>query len=77
MKLHFKKLKYASDKTLKEKLEIWFVKDHNKAIKFRIFNLILKLTSCLFYIIEVLLDPLPNKISNYQYKKYEYLLNYK
>jgi hypothetical protein len=26
------KLKYASDKTLKEKLEIWFIKDHKKGI---------------------------------------------
>jgi hypothetical protein len=28
------KLKYASDKTFKEKLEIWFVKDHNKGKTF-------------------------------------------
>jgi len=25
-------LKYASDKTLKEKLQIWFIKDHRKGI---------------------------------------------
>ena len=26
------KLRYASDKTLKEKLEIWFIKDHRKGM---------------------------------------------
>ncbi len=53
----FKYVKYASDKSIKEKLQIWFIKDHSKAIKFRIFNLILKVATCILYIIEVLMDP--------------------
>lgn len=59
MKQQSNKFRYASDKTFKEKLEIWFIKDHRKAIKFRIFNLILKATACLLYLIEVIMDPLP------------------
>lgn len=57
MKVHCTRLKYASDKTFKEKLQIWFVKDHRKAIKFRIFNLTLRVATCILYIVEVLLDP--------------------
>ncbi len=57
MKVHCTRLKYASDKTVKEKLQIWFLKDHRKAIKFRIFNLTLRVATCALYIIEVLLDP--------------------
>lgn len=30
MKIGCSRLKYASDKTIKEKLEIWFIKDHSK-----------------------------------------------
>lgn len=26
------KFRYASDKTVKEKLEIWFIKDHKKGL---------------------------------------------
>lgn len=58
MKIGCSRLKYASDKTIKEKLEIWFIKDHSKAIKFRIFATLLKVASCILYILEVLMDPL-------------------
>ncbi len=30
MKAQNNKFRYASDKSLKEKLEIWFIKDHKK-----------------------------------------------
>lgn len=64
MKVHCTRLKYASDKTLKEKLQIWFVKDHRKAIKFRIFNLALRVATCILYIVEVLLDPYSSNYSS-------------
>ena len=35
MKNNDNKLKYASDKKFKEKLEIWFIKDHRKGILLR------------------------------------------
>ena len=70
MRVNCNKLKYASDKTLKEKLEIWFIKDHRKAIKFRIFNLVLKLATCALYIIEVLRDPLQHKYNSTTNSKY-------
>lgn len=57
MRTNCQKLRYASDKTFKEKLQIWFIKDHRKAIKFRIFNLILKLMTCVLYVAEVVMDP--------------------
>ncbi|CAF0855636.1 unnamed protein product, partial [Brachionus calyciflorus] len=64
MKIHCQRLRYASDKTLKEKLEIWFIKDHSKAIRFRIFNLILKLMTCVLYVLEVVIDPVASHYSS-------------
>ncbi len=83
------KLKYESDRSFKEQLEIWFIKDHKKgkitiglqikkiiklynhfkAIKFRIFNLVLKITACLLYFVEVIMDPLPKNKDEYLLKK--------
>ncbi len=78
--------KFSSDRSVKEKIVIWFIKDHFKgvsikkfyyillflitfyspslAIQFRIFNLILKLLSCILYIVQAVLDPRPDKNIN-------------
>ena len=58
--------KFISDRSVKEKIVIWFIKDHFKAIQFRIFNLTLKLLSCILYIVQAILDPRPNKVSSRQ-----------
>jgi hypothetical protein len=49
-------VKYASDKSIKEQLQIWFIKDHSKAIQFRIINLALRVATCILYIVEVLMN---------------------
>ena len=90
-------MKYASDKSVKERLQIWFIKDHRKgkrlilikkylayikikiihvsiAIRFRIFNLILKVASCFLYVLEVLMNPTTtNYSSSSKYNKYVYV----
>ncbi len=37
-------------------MEIWFIKDNEKAIKIRVFNTIIKITTCILYIVQVVLD---------------------
>ena len=91
------KLKYASDKTLIEKLEILFIKDHKRgkqftstysfwfnklrycikiAIKFRIFNSICKLLTCILYVLEVVMNDKRVFIDDDKTKKYSFYFIY-
>jgi hypothetical protein len=59
--------KYASDKSFKDILEIYIIKDSSSAIIIRTFNLILKLISCILYVVETTSDD-----SNIQHLKDRY-----
>ena len=65
--------KYASDKSLKELLEIYINKASASAINIRIFNLILKLAACILYVIETCSDSSNIQVLNGRYK---YKLNF-
>jgi hypothetical protein len=48
--------KYASDKSFKDILEIYIIKDSSSAIMIRSINLIFKLISCVLYVVETTSD---------------------
>ncbi|XP_047741157.1 potassium channel subfamily T member 2, partial [Hyalella azteca] len=50
---------YVNENTLKERLHLYFVKNQRSSLRIRIFNLLIKLLTCVLYIIRVILDDDP------------------
>ncbi|GFT43018.1 putative potassium channel [Nephila pilipes] len=51
---------YVNENTLKERLQLFFIKNQRSSLRIRIFNLIVKLVACLLYVIRVVLDRGPS-----------------
>ncbi|XP_035208089.1 potassium channel subfamily T member 1-like, partial [Stegodyphus dumicola] len=51
---------YVNENTLKERLELFFIKNQRSSLRIRIFNLVIKLVACLLYVIRVGLDRGPS-----------------
>ncbi|XP_029441286.1 potassium channel subfamily T member 2-like [Rhinatrema bivittatum] len=47
---------YVNEHSFKERLKLFFIKNQRSSLRVRLFNFFLKLLSCLFYIVRVLLD---------------------
>jgi hypothetical protein len=47
---------YSSENTLKEKLQLYFIKDHTVSLYVRSAKLILKILACYLYVYRVILD---------------------
>lgn len=52
---------YVNENTLKERLQLYFIKNQRSSLRIRIFNLIIKLLLCVLYVIRVILDSGPQQ----------------
>lgn len=50
---------YNSENTIKEQLQMYFIKDHNVSLYIRSIKLVLKTLACMLYVIRVILDKGP------------------
>ncbi|XP_051968690.1 potassium channel subfamily T member 1 [Xyrauchen texanus] len=53
---------YVNENTFKERLKLFFIKNQRSSLRIRLFNLSLKLLTCLLYIIRVSLDDPTNQV---------------
>ncbi|XP_054713397.1 potassium channel subfamily T member 1-like [Uloborus diversus] len=51
---------YVNENTLKERLQLFFIKNQRSSLRIRIFNLVIKLVACLLYVLRVMLDRGPS-----------------
>ncbi|XP_025832580.1 potassium channel subfamily T member 2 isoform X1 [Agrilus planipennis] len=56
---------YVNENTLKERLQLYFIKNQRSSLRIRIVNLFLKLLSCFLYIIRVVIDQDPTYATCY------------
>ncbi|XP_049326751.1 potassium channel subfamily T member 1 isoform X9 [Astyanax mexicanus] len=54
---------YVNENTFKERLKLFFIKNQRSSLRIRLFNLSLKLLTCLLYIIRVSLDDPTTQVS--------------
>ncbi|XP_051751493.1 potassium channel subfamily T member 1 isoform X7 [Ctenopharyngodon idella] len=54
---------YVNENTFKERLKLFFIKNQRSSLRIRLFNLSLKLLTCLLYIIRVSLDDPSNQVA--------------
>uniref|UniRef100_A0A8C1XFQ6 Si:dkey-21e5.1 n=1 Tax=Cyprinus carpio TaxID=7962 RepID=A0A8C1XFQ6_CYPCA len=54
---------YVNENTFKERLKLFFIKNQRSSLRIRLFNLSLKLLTCLLYIIRVSLDDPTNQVT--------------
>ncbi|KAK2164758.1 hypothetical protein LSH36_59g06011 [Paralvinella palmiformis] len=47
---------FTNEKSFKERLQLYFIKNQRSSLRIRIFNLFIKLLSCIFYLVRVLLE---------------------
>lgn len=47
---------FINENSFKERLQVYFVKNQRSSLRIRIFNLVIKLLSCVLYIVRVLMD---------------------
>ncbi|XP_057190889.1 potassium channel subfamily T member 2 [Triplophysa rosa] len=67
-------VKYASENTLKERLQLFFIKNQKSSLRLRVFYFSLKLLSCILYISRVLYDTTQEHAClNCEYKNYTFL----
>lgn len=52
---------YNSENTLKEQLQMYFIKDHTASLYLRSAKLILKVLACYLYVFRVILDRGPGQ----------------
>ncbi|KAL7645094.1 UNVERIFIED_CONTAM: hypothetical protein RMT77_003472 [Armadillidium vulgare] len=50
---------YVNENTIKERLHLYFVKNQRSSLRIRIFNLLIKLLTCILYILRVVFDDDP------------------
>ncbi|XP_037069700.1 potassium channel subfamily T member 1-like [Pollicipes pollicipes] len=50
---------YVNENTLKERLHLYFIKNQRSSLRIRIFNLVIKLLTCVLYIVRVAIDDDP------------------
>ncbi|KAK7502655.1 hypothetical protein BaRGS_00006230 [Batillaria attramentaria] len=53
---------FTNEKSFKERLQLYFIKNQRSSLRIRIFNLVIKLLTCILYIVRVIMD---NDCSNY------------
>ncbi|CAL4058748.1 unnamed protein product, partial [Meganyctiphanes norvegica] len=56
---------YVNENTFKERLHLYFVKNQRSSLRIRIINLLIKLLTCILYIVRVILDDDPIKATCY------------
>ncbi|XP_076316319.1 potassium channel subfamily T member 2-like isoform X2 [Tachypleus tridentatus] len=56
---------YVNENTLKERLQLFFIKNQRSSLRIRIFNLVIKIVLCVLYVIRVVLDSGPLKATCY------------
>ncbi|XP_021341778.1 potassium channel subfamily T member 2-like, partial [Mizuhopecten yessoensis] len=49
---------FTNEKSLKERLQLYFIKNQRSSLRIRIFNLVIKLLTCALYIVRVSMDGL-------------------
>ncbi|CAG5135868.1 unnamed protein product, partial [Candidula unifasciata] len=47
---------FTNEKSIKERLQLYFIKNQRSSLRIRIFNLVIKLLSCVFYVVRVVFD---------------------
>eukprot|EP00058_Branchiostoma_floridae_P008256 XP_002593744.1 hypothetical protein BRAFLDRAFT_86104 [Branchiostoma floridae] len=52
---------YVNENTFKERLQIYFIKNQRSSLRIRLFNLVIKLLSCVLYVTRACLDVDPSK----------------
>nr|XP_022326622.1 potassium channel subfamily T member 2-like isoform X13 [Crassostrea virginica] len=57
---------FTNEKSLKERLQLYFIKNQRSSLRIRIFNFAIKLLTCILYIVRVMSDSVPNQCSEQQ-----------
>ncbi|XP_069179342.1 potassium channel subfamily T member 2 isoform X5 [Procambarus clarkii] len=57
---------YVNENTFKERLHLYFVKNQRSSLRIRIFNLLIKLLTCILYIVRVFIDDDPIRANCYE-----------
>ncbi|KAL8609629.1 hypothetical protein ACOMHN_023765 [Nucella lapillus] len=47
---------FTNEKSFKERLQLYFIKNQRSSLRIRIFNLIIKLLTCVLYVVRVIMD---------------------
>ncbi|XP_076436844.1 potassium channel subfamily T member 2-like [Babylonia areolata] len=47
---------FTNEKSFKERLQLYFIKNQRSSLRIRIFNLVIKLLTCILYIVRVIMD---------------------
>ncbi|XP_052673357.1 potassium channel subfamily T member 2-like isoform X13 [Crassostrea angulata] len=57
---------FTNEKSLKERLQLYFIKNQRSSLRIRIFNFAIKLLTCILYIVRVMSDSVPSECSEQQ-----------
>ncbi|XP_074653905.1 potassium channel subfamily T member 2-like isoform X3 [Tubulanus polymorphus] len=52
---------FTNERSFKERLQLYFIKNQRSSLRIRIFNLVIKLLTCILYVVRVVLDDLNKK----------------
>ncbi|XP_064616919.1 potassium channel subfamily T member 2-like [Liolophura sinensis] len=47
---------FTNEKSFKERLQLYFIKNQRSSLRIRIFNLVIKLLTCILYVVRVIMD---------------------
>ncbi|XP_060580162.1 potassium channel subfamily T member 1-like isoform X2 [Ruditapes philippinarum] len=50
---------FTNEKSFKERLQLYFIKNQRSSLRIRIFNLVIKLLTCILYTVRVLTETIP------------------
>ncbi|XP_066945935.1 potassium channel subfamily T member 2 isoform X4 [Macrobrachium rosenbergii] len=67
---------YVNENTFKERLHLYFVKNQRSSLRIRIFNLLIKLLTCVLYIVRVFIDDDPIRASCYDCEPNNQTINF-
>ncbi|XP_061169679.1 potassium channel subfamily T member 2-like isoform X2 [Saccostrea echinata] len=57
---------FTNEKSLKERLQLYFIKNQRSSLRIRIFNFAIKLLTCILYVVRVMSEPEPSECSQLQ-----------
>ncbi|XP_022094586.1 potassium channel subfamily T member 1-like isoform X4 [Acanthaster planci] len=56
---------FVNEQSFRERLQLYFIKNKRSSVRIRLFNLFIKLVSCLLYVVRILLDTSPKQAGKF------------
>ncbi len=47
---------FSNEKSIKERLRLYFIKNRRSSVRIRVFNFIIKIVTCVLYVVRVIYD---------------------